>query len=100
IVLSGPNGQGKTSMLDAILWGLTGLIRRFEGTAEEVVSLYSQAGEAEVEIELASPQGQCTVRRAWDGHSERLYLAGASEPLTGRAAATELSRMFQIPESG
>ena len=55
IVICGANGQGKTSLFDAILWGLTGLMPRL-GEEPRVVSLYSQSGEARVELELCSAQ--------------------------------------------
>ena len=29
VILHGPNGVGKTSLLDAVLWALTGRIERF-----------------------------------------------------------------------
>jgi len=99
VVLSGPNGQGKTSLLDAILWGLSGAISRFEGTAEEVVSLYSTTGEAEVELELITGTQKWSVRRSWDGEKERLHLAGGDEPLTGPAASVALSRLLGHPDS-
>lgn len=94
VILSGPNGQGKTSLLDAVLWGLSGAISRFEGTGEQVVSLYSPTGEAEVEVELASGDDLWTVRRAWDGEIERLHLAGPSETLSGPSAAIGLSKLL------
>ncbi len=53
IVLVAANGQGKTSFFDAILWGLTGLLPRL-GENPRIRSLYSQGGEARVELELSS----------------------------------------------
>ena len=98
IVLSGPNGQGKTSMLDAILWGLTGRVSRLGDSADEVVSLYSRTGEAEVEIELTAPSGPLLIRRAWDGARERLHLLHADTSYSDREAAAELSRVLQVEE--
>lgn len=99
VVLSGPNGQGKTSLLDAVLWALCGRISRFQGTAEKVVSLYSPTREAEVEVDLVADGERWSILRAWDGQSERLRLAGGMETVTGRAAAVALSRLLGHPDS-
>jgi DNA repair exonuclease SbcCD ATPase subunit len=71
VVLVAANGQGKTSFFDAILWGLTGLLPRL-GESPKVRSLYSQGGEARVELELgADDDSQCLriVRREPGGLS-------------------------------
>jgi exonuclease SbcC len=62
IVLVGANGQGKTSLFDAILWALSGLLPRL-GEEPEVVSLYSKSGEARVELELSTEGGSLRILR-------------------------------------
>ena len=48
VVISGANGQGKTSLLDGIFWALTGKLERLGGD-EKLVSLYlKQAGHLSV----------------------------------------------------
>lgn len=53
VVLVAANGQGKTSFFDAILWGLTGLLPRL-GESPRLLSLYSESGEARIELELSA----------------------------------------------
>jgi DNA repair exonuclease SbcCD ATPase subunit len=57
VIVVGANGQGKTSLFDAILWGLTGRVPRL-GDDPDVVSLYSESGEARVEIALRGEDGE------------------------------------------
>ena len=52
VILVGPNGYGKTSLLDGILWSLSGKIPRLGGNDEHLVSIYSPSGEAHVALEL------------------------------------------------
>lgn len=49
IIVTGENGQGKTSLLDAIHWALIGDISRL-GKEFDPVSVYSDTGEARVEL--------------------------------------------------
>lgn len=74
IILSGVNGSGKTSLMDSILWVLTGSIARL-GNAPEIVSRYSSAGEARVEAVLESSGGsRMRVVRRHDGKDTSLSL--------------------------
>ena len=41
--------HGKTSLLDAILWGLCGKVLRV-GTDDKLVSIYSESSEARVSV--------------------------------------------------
>ena len=51
VILVGANGRGKTCLLDSILWALSGKIPRL-GDDSHIVSLYSESGQARVELEL------------------------------------------------
>ena len=53
VILVAANGQGKTSFFDAVLWGLTGLLPRL-GDDPRLLSLYSESGEARIELELSA----------------------------------------------
>src|ERR1700686_5113002 len=67
VIVSGPNGCGKTSMFDAILWGLTGSVPRLNGDAGDVVSRYSLTGEARVELWLERNGTSIQIVRRFDG---------------------------------
>jgi exonuclease SbcC len=71
IIVIGANGQGKTSIFDAVLWGLTGTIPRL-GENPQVVCLYSDSGQARVEIELQGDDAVARVIRSHDGSRPRL----------------------------
>ena len=57
IIIYGPNGTGKTSILDAIEFGLFGKIERFKGeeftlTRDEIINVFTEKKGAQVEIWL------------------------------------------------
>jgi DNA repair exonuclease SbcCD ATPase subunit len=56
----GPNGHGKSSILEAIRWCLFGQAQRPEA---EVRNIYYPLRECAVTLELASPAGSLTLRR-------------------------------------
>jgi DNA repair exonuclease SbcCD ATPase subunit len=66
VVIIGNNGQGKTSIFDAVLWGITGQIPRL-GEKPQVVSLYSETKEARVEIELTNGAKKARLIRSANG---------------------------------
>ncbi len=64
VILSGPNGSGKTSLFDAILWSLSGQLPRFTGRDSQAISLYSPSGSARVAVTFEDDAGhQMTVIR-------------------------------------
>ena len=92
VLVVGVNGQGKTSLFDAIHWAITGQISRLERPAS-VVSLYSSSGEARVEVTVASEDGRTlVVTRQSDGRADRLLVREGDEEFRGEAAEYELFR--------
>lgn len=72
IVVVGSNGLGKTSLLDAIHWGLCGRLGRIDGGDVKLVSMYSQTGQARVSLTLVDSNTEITITRVYDGDSQSL----------------------------
>lgn len=92
IILSGPNGSGKTSLFDSILWALSGALPRFAGRQAQAISLYSQSGSARVALTLEDGNGhQMRVIRtaSSEEHSDALVEVGA-EQFEGNAAELKI----------
>jgi DNA repair exonuclease SbcCD ATPase subunit len=90
ILLQGPNGVGKTSLLDAILWALTGRIDRF-GEKGNPISLYAREGIARVEMTLRDGERDIIVTRASDGERNIIRLRADGEEHEGPIAERRLS---------
>jgi DNA repair exonuclease SbcCD ATPase subunit len=93
IVLQGPNGVGKTSLLDAILWALAGQIARFQDRGSPV-SIYAREGIARVELILSRPEGDLNIVRATDGNTTSVRLNTGTLELEGVAAQQELCNLL------
>jgi DNA repair exonuclease SbcCD ATPase subunit len=93
IILHGPNGVGKTSLLDAVLWALTGRIERFADKGGPV-SLYAREGIARVELTLAAKDGHAVVIRASDGQRDTIRLRHAGEESDGAVAESRLADLL------
>jgi DNA repair exonuclease SbcCD ATPase subunit len=90
VLVVGANGQGKTSLFDAILWASVGEIPRL-GSTESVVSLFSSSGEARVALSLKDDQeGSFRVIRRSDGKAGQLTLDVGASSLRGPQAETAL----------
>jgi DNA repair exonuclease SbcCD ATPase subunit len=76
VIVVGANGQGKTSLFDGVLWALCGRIPRLGGDDSRIVSMYSEEGQARVEVRLKdSGSGEeFTVTRSFDGTEGRIAL--------------------------
>lgn len=97
ILVHGPNGSGKTSLFDAILWALTGNVDRL-GPASALVSRYAGFGQARVELALRSSDGlELIIVRRFDGESVVTVEVGGRQ-LAGPAAEAQL-RDLVWPES-
>jgi DNA repair exonuclease SbcCD ATPase subunit len=90
ILLHGPNGVGKTSLLDAILWVLTGRIDRF-GEKGNPISLYAREGIARVELALGDGESDVIVTRASDGKRNTIRVLVHGEEHEGPMAERRLS---------
>lgn len=104
VVVTGPNGTGKTSFFDALQWGLLGSLERLESlrarrNVEHVVNQYRLGRKASVEIDLNLPSGRVTVRRTGDQGGSTLELRQSSQdPLFGEEAEGVL-RSLLLPRS-
>lgn len=97
-VLVGPNGTGKTSLLDALLWGITGRLKRIGDAQERVLSLYSPAGLARVALTLSDRRGRYSlVRTMLDGQMD---LAFGADDRTVEGPAAEVEMVRTLWDSG
>jgi len=88
ILLQGPNGVGKTSLLDAILWVLAGTIARF-GDRGTPISTYAREGRARVELIMSGDDGDVVLTRATDGKSDDFVRLRIGDKEYEQAAATQ-----------
>lgn len=94
IILQGPNGVGKTSLLDALLWALAGRISRFQDRGSPV-SVYAREGIARVELTFShADRGDIAVVRASDGTATSVRLKIENQELEGAAAQQELCNLL------
>lgn len=101
IILHGPNGVGKTSLLDAILWALTGEITRFSASGGPV-SLYAREGIARVVLTLSAPTGDVVITRLHDGKEGMVRVSHSGEEFDGASAEGLLGTLLlpRGPEGG
>jgi DNA repair exonuclease SbcCD ATPase subunit len=93
IIIHGPNGVGKTSLLDAVLWALTGRIDRFAGKGDPV-SLYAREGIARVELTLVGAGRVIIITRATDGRNDTVRLKEGGDELDGAVAESRLTDLL------
>ena len=94
IVVVGSNGLGKTSLLDAIHWGLSGRIGRIDGGDEKLVSMYSQTGQARVALTLVDSDQEITITRVFDGDSQSLQATIGEEHFKETSARARILELL------
>src|SRR6266851_6165468 len=91
VIVVAPNGQGKTSLFDSILWALTGNVPRLTEKEADLVSMYSSSGAATVLLELRTDDGSpYRVFRSYDGELQKVRVE------TGRDVFVEEEARFRI----
>ena len=70
IIIVGSNGLGKTSLLDAVHWGMCGKVSRLDGGDKKLVSMYSPTGQARVTLTLHDGDREFAITRVYDGESQ------------------------------
>lgn len=93
ILVHGPNGAGKTSLFDAVLWAVTGVVERL-GPDSELVSRYSEFGEARVEVSLRSDSGDIVRIARRHDQQTTLTLEVGETRLVGAAAEAQLLELL------
>ncbi len=96
VVLSGPNGTGKTSVFDALQWALLGALPRLaqlrqRRNDEHIVNHYRRPEPAVVEVSLAIGDREITIRRSGQHDSSLLELTESGQILR----ASEAERALQ-----
>lgn len=90
IIVVGVNGLGKTSLLDAILWGLCGDLARV-GADDRLVSLYSTSGQAQVSLHMKDREGlDVIVRRTTDGETQQVHVIDGGKEYSSALASAHL----------
>jgi DNA repair exonuclease SbcCD ATPase subunit len=95
LILVGVNGSGKTSLLDAIMWSLSGRLPRVEEPGGSVISEYAVSGEARVAVEVGLDSDRVmTVVRSLTREDDqtRLQIHVDGSALRGSEAQVELYR--------
>jgi len=69
VVVVGANGNGKTSLFDAVLWAISGRIPRLGTEDPHLVCRFSETGQARVVLRLSRTDGPSpiTIKRVFDG---------------------------------
>jgi len=99
IIVVGANGFGKTSLLDAVQWGLCGRLGRLGKGDDKVLSLYSNTGQARVSLTLQNVEDEISITRVFDGENQDVWATIDGRELKGASAK---ARIFERlwPEAG
>lgn len=94
VIVVGANGNGKTSLCDAILWALSGRIPRLAAEEPPIVSRFSSSGQARVMLTLREVRtaSTLTVTRTSDGKESKVTVETPNGLLRGPEAQGQLIR--------
>jgi DNA repair exonuclease SbcCD ATPase subunit len=91
VIVVAPNGQGKTSLFDAVLWALAGRVPRLKNDDEKLISLYSETGEMQVRLTLKDNRSDVFhITRSASGKQQRLTFERGHERYQEASARTRL----------
>lgn len=92
IIVVGANGNGKTSLFDAVLWAITGRVPRLGSDDSLLTCRFSETGQARVVLRLGQADGSSplTVTRVFDGKVTRVSLETSDGVLRGPEAEGQL----------
>lgn len=93
VVVIAANGQGKTSLFDAIMWSLTGVVPRIGGD-EYIISKYSESGQASTSITLFNGQSTMTVSRLFDGANQSVSLVVNDEHVVASSVQDRIMELL------
>ncbi|AWB96267.1 hypothetical protein DCE93_11920 [Agromyces badenianii] len=104
VIVTGPNGTGKTSFFDALQWCLVGSIERLEGLrsrrrVEHIVNQFRVPARAVVELDFVAVGKHFTVRRTGDQSGSTLEFREAGEPTRFGDEATRAIHRALVGES-
>lgn len=102
VVIVASNGVGKTSVLDAVLWGLTGSVPRLGSDPKKLMALFSKSGQMHVGLALRDGPSGPTIRvdRSYDGRTVNLSVTTADRVLRDDAAAVHLQTALNADAVG
>jgi len=106
-VICGPNGVGKTSILQAIEWGLYGWIPHMRGAEfdveDAIVNQFQPAETAKVELTLESPENRVKIIRTrkkghWSRRKSKLVVEMKDTTLKGKQAQVKIQELLDLTE--
>jgi len=106
-VISGPNGVGKTSILQAVEWGLYGWIPHMRGAEfdveDAIVNQFHPAETAKVELTLESPKNRVKIIRTrkkshWSRRKSKLVVEMKEITLKGKEAQAKIQELLDLTE--
>ena len=96
VIVVGANGNGKTSLFDAVLWAITGRIPRLGKDDSLLACRFSQSGQTRVVLRLgrADRSLALTITRVFDGTVTRVSVEASEGVLRGPEAEGRLIQLI------